>query len=210
VNSYFFATLLIAALPASFSQAAIVGSFRQLETGKTHPMVLIGPWDTWVFEVQSDDLNYDALELHFTAPTGGFLNNGGETFRNTATPPVTFGFETTDTFFIVPPGQVFDAITEDTPTTLRSAFAVAGAITIVPNNSAKIAVAYFSVNSGEQLGSANFVYGLAVSQGGPIHTITYGDLVPEPAAFSSGVIIISIILMRLRIPRCRQCRAHYR
>src|SRR6476620_2069554 len=143
------AAVCVLVLFVASSKAALVGSFQQVATGvTTDPTIYSGAFDTWAFEMQSNDLNYDAVDLRFSSPTGSFLNVGGTTFRNSASNPVFNGHEVPDTFFVVPPGTVINVLTNDNANALTTAVVLGGAPTLVPNTGAKTVLAFFSVPQG--------------------------------------------------------------
>jgi hypothetical protein len=124
-----------------------MGSFRLLESNKdTNDLVYPGLFDTYAFELETNDGIVDALELDFT---GNFLQAGGTTFKPGAANPIVFGFEAPDTFFILPPGAAqLAANVSDTATELRAAWTTEGALPIVPGNGTKTPVAFFSLAAG--------------------------------------------------------------
>ena len=68
------ASIGLLVLLATSPEAALVGSFQQVATGTTTDSTIYpGAFDTWAFEMQSNDLNYDAFDLRFSSPKGSFL-----------------------------------------------------------------------------------------------------------------------------------------
>jgi hypothetical protein len=200
--------LLLVGMFALNASGAIVGSFRHI--GSSAP--ILEGFDIWVFELQSNDLDYDTFSLRFESGATTFLNTMAPTaFRDTPTNPVVFGFQAPETFFVTPPNAtVLDIGTVDTSTTLASDYTIAGGIASVPNNADKVPIAFFSVPFGTLLGPTNFISGLAVSRGSPIHTIAYGELVPEPATFAIALLISAVLFTTSRTARIGKNRRFFK
>jgi hypothetical protein len=178
--------LLVALAAASAANAAPLSSKFVLvnSNATTNSLVYNGAFDTYAFQVKSNDAtDYDALSLNFVS-SGEFLNTGNTTFKSGASNPVVFGFEAPDSFFVLPPGGAQLAGTQaDTANTLQSDFTTAGGLTLVPASGVYTTVAFFSVPHGTDFGTrANYpVDGTAVHAGGTPQPINF---VPEPATLS--------------------------
>jgi len=132
------------------------------------------------------------MSLNFKAPVGGFFDFApGTSFRDVAANPVQANVEIAETFIVVPTGAnpLYGTLT-DTTSILQSDYTTSSGTTLVPAGNIYVAVAFFSVPSGTQLGAANFLSGVLVAAGDPIEAIRY-EVVPEPTALSLVGIVAS-------------------
>jgi hypothetical protein len=210
MRAVFVLGLFTAVLAASEAQAELYGFLRQLDSGRTtDPLVYSGAFDIYLFELASNSKNYDALSLSFRTPSNTFLNTSSlgisaySSLSGDLANPSAFGFESPDSFIVIPDGVTpLFATRSDGDDFLQADYATIGGVTLVPDNGTRVPAAFFSVPAGTPLSSLDFISGAGISRGGSLDLINLWDPnVPLPAPPTPPVIHEPVVPPVIAPPR---------
>lgn len=127
--------LLCFAPSAAIAAPIIWAELIHQGTRNTHALVFTGQYDVYTLYAHNPT-DFPATSLELTLEGSSFLNLADRTFVAGAELPTVFGFETPDTFFVLPdgvdPADVRAVNVEDTSTRLSAAYTVAGGAELIP------------------------------------------------------------------------------